>query len=86
MSDLLSEILILFFEVLCSKIFYETFGKVRKKGWINIAQLILLESSVLLAVRALSGIFILKQIVVVSIYRFYLCFGMLKLAYANHLH
>ena len=61
MSDLLSEILILFFEVLCSKIFYETFGKVRKKGWINIAQLILLESSVLLAVRALSGIFILNS-------------------------
>lgn len=72
MSDLLSEILILFFEVLCSKIFYETFGKVRKKGWINIAQLILLESSVLLAVRALSGIFILRQIVVVSIYALFM--------------
>lgn len=68
MSDLLSEILILFFEVLCSKIFYETFGKVRSKGWINIVQLILLESSVLVALRVLSNIFILKQIVVVSIY------------------
>ncbi|MDE7423846.1 MAG: ATP-binding protein [Lachnospiraceae bacterium] len=72
MSDLLSEILILFFEVLCSKIFYETFGKVRNKGWINIAQLILLESSVLVVASALSNIFLLKQIVVASIYALFM--------------
>ena len=76
MSDLLSEILILFFEVLCSKIFYETFGKVRNKGWINIVHLILLESSVLVALRVLSNIFILKQIVVVSIYALFMFWHM----------
>ena len=39
MSDLLAEILIIFFEVLCCKIFYEIFGKLRYKGWINILNL-----------------------------------------------
>lgn len=61
-------ILILFFEVLCSKIFCEIFGKVRFKGWINIAQLMVLEISVFLAAGTFSNNMILKQIVVASIY------------------
>ncbi len=68
MSDLLAEILIIFFEVLCCKIFYEIFGKLRYKGWINIVQLIVLECSVFVAARVLSDSFIIKQIVMISIY------------------
>ena len=67
MSDLLAEILIIFFEVLCCKIFYEIFGKLRYKGWINIVQLIVLECSVFVAARVLSDSFIIKQIVMISI-------------------
>ncbi len=62
------EILILFFEVLCSKIFCEIFGKIRYKGWINIVQLMVLEISVFLAAGIFSNVMILKQIVVASIY------------------
>lgn len=68
MSDLLAEIFIIFFEVLCCKIFYEIFGKLRYKGWINIVQLILLECGVFIAAKGLSGFFIIKQIVMVSIF------------------
>lgn len=68
MSDLVVEILILFFEVLCGKIFCEIFGKVRYKGWINIVQLIVLEISVFIFARIFSNIMILKQIIVASIY------------------
>lgn len=68
MSDLLAEVLIIFFEVLCCKIFYEIFGKLRYKGWINILQLIVLECSVFIAARWLSDLFIIKQIVMVSIF------------------
>ncbi len=68
MSDLLAEVLIIFFEVLCCKIFYEIFGKLRYKGWINILQLIVLECSVFIAARWLSNLFIIKQIVMVSIF------------------
>lgn len=46
MSDLLAEVLIIFFEVLCCKMFYEIFGEIRHRGWINIVQLIILEGSV----------------------------------------
>lgn len=58
--------------MLCSKIFYETFGKARNKGWINIVQLILLESSVFAAARELSNVFILKQIAVALIYALFM--------------
>lgn len=68
MSDFVAELLILFFEVLCSKIFCEIFGKVRHKGWINIVQLIVLETSVFISARTFSDVMILKQIVVASIY------------------
>lgn len=68
MSDLLAELLIIFLEVLCCKIFFEIFGKLRYKGWVNIVQLIVLECSVFIAARALSDSFMVKQIVMASIY------------------
>ncbi len=68
MSDLLAEILIIFFEVLCCKIFYEIFGKLRYKGWINIVQMIILECGVFLVSRMLSDFFIVKQMVMISVF------------------
>lgn len=68
MSDLLAEVLIIFFEVLCCKMFYEIFGELRHRGWINVVQLILLECCVFMAARGLADMFIIKQIVMVSIF------------------
>jgi Signal transduction histidine kinase regulating citrate/malate metabolism len=48
--------------------FFEIFGKLRYKGWINIIQLIILECSVFIAARGLSDLFILKQIVMASVF------------------
>ena len=68
MSDLVSEILIIFIEVLCSKIFCEIFGKIRYRGWINVVQLMVLEISAFIAARTFSNVLIIKQIIVASIY------------------
>lgn len=72
MSDLLAEILIIFFEVFCCKIFFEIFGKVRYKGWINIVQMIALGCSVFITSRVLSDLFIIKQIVMISIFAMFM--------------
>ena len=68
MSDLLAEILIILFEVLCCDIFFKIFGKLRYKGWINIIQLISLECCVFMAAKVLSDYFIVKQVVMASIF------------------
>ena len=41
MFELMQSILFIFIEIVCCKIFYETFGEVRYKGWINTIQFIL---------------------------------------------
>lgn len=46
MFELMQSVLLIFIEIMCCKIFYETFGKVRYKGWINVIQFILLLGSV----------------------------------------
>lgn len=35
MFDFMQSVLLIFIEMMCCKIFYETFGEVRHKGWIN---------------------------------------------------
>lgn len=72
MSDLFTEILIIFLEVLCCKIFFEIFAKLRNKGWINILQILLLEGSVFIAAGMLSKFFIIKQIVMASIFAIFM--------------
>ncbi len=72
MSDLVAEIWIIFFEVLCCKIFCETFGKLRDKGWMNGVQLIVLECGVFIAAREMSGSFLVKQVVMVSLFALYM--------------
>lgn len=68
MFDSLPNVLMILFEVFCCKIFYEIFGKVRYKGWINAVQLILLIGSVYGVARGLENIFVLKQIVIILIF------------------
>lgn len=72
MSDLLAEILIIFFEVLCCDLFYKIFGKLRYKGLINIVQLVILECSVFIVAKTLSDLFIVKQIVMASIFALFM--------------
>lgn len=68
MFDSLPNVLMILFEVFCCKIFYEIFGKVRYKGWINAVQLILLIGSVYGVARGLENIFVLKQIVIILLF------------------
>lgn len=68
MFDSLPSVLMIFFEIFCCKIFYEIFGTVRFKGWINAVQLILLVGSVLGIAKGLENIFVLKQIVIILIF------------------
>lgn len=74
MFDLLPDMLMIFFEVFCCKIFFEIFGAVRCKGWVNVVQLILLAGCVLVFAKGLSDFFVLKQmsiIVVVAVFMFW---------------
>lgn len=74
MFDLLPDVLMIFFEVFCCKIFYEIFGAVRFKGWINAVQLTLLAGCALTSAKGLLNFFALKQmsiIVIVAIFMFW---------------
>ena len=45
MFELMQSVLLIFIEAICCKSFFEAFGKIRHKGWINIIQTLLLLSS-----------------------------------------
>lgn len=62
MFDLMQSVLLIFIEIMCCKIFYETFGKVRYKGWINAIQFVLLLGSVCLLAFGFSKNFVIRQI------------------------
>jgi hypothetical protein len=55
--------LYIFIEVTCCWIFFESFGEIRRKGWINTVQFWLLYCVVGLYAYELSGYFVLRQIV-----------------------
>lgn len=65
MFDSLPTVLMIVFEVFCCKIFFEIFGKVRYKGWINAVQLMLFVSGVFGVVKSFADIFVLKQIALI---------------------
>ena len=44
MIDLMQNVLLIFIEAMCCKSFFETFGAIRYKGWINFIQILLLLS------------------------------------------
>lgn len=62
MFELIQSVLLILIEIICCKIFYETFGKVRYKGWINIIQFVLLLGTVCLLAFGLSKNFVIRQI------------------------
>lgn len=62
MFELMQSVLLIFIEIMCCKIFYETFGKVRYKGWINVIQFVLLLGSICLIAFGFSENFVIRQI------------------------
>ena len=68
MFEIMQSVLLIFIEIMCCKIFYETFGKVRYKGWINVIQFILLLGSTCFFVYVFSEHFLIRQIAVILIF------------------
>lgn len=63
MVDLLQNFLLIFIEIMCCKIFFESFGERRYKGWMNVIQTMLLFGSMCLIVYGFSKHFVIRQIV-----------------------
>lgn len=68
MFELMQSVLLVFIEIMCCKIFYETFGKIRYKGWINIMQFVLLLGSMCLIAFGFSEHFIIRQIAIILMF------------------
>lgn len=68
MFDIIQSVLLVFIEIMCCKIFYETFGKVRYRGWINVMQFILLLGSMCLIAYGFSDYFTIRQIAIILIF------------------
>lgn len=68
MSDLISEVLIIFFEVFLCKMFCEIFGGRLRKGWTDGIQFMLAGACVFVAARGLSDFFVIKEAVMVSVF------------------
>lgn len=65
MFDIMQSILLMFIELICCKIFFETFGKIRYKGWINIMQFVLLLVSICFLSYSFSRHFVIRQIAII---------------------
>ena len=66
--DYLQNVLLIVFEVFCCKIFYETFGEKRYKGWVNVIQIFLLSGYSFLVAYALANHFIARQITMIIVF------------------
>ena len=62
MVDLTQNALLIFIEIMCCKIFYETFGEVRYKGWINKLKFMLLFAGICLISYIFSKYFVIRQV------------------------
>lgn len=58
----MQSVLFIFIEIVCCKIFYETFAEVRYKGWINTIQFVLLRGSIFILSFGFSEYFVIRQI------------------------
>lgn len=72
----LENLLIVVCEMFCCTIFYETFGKVRYRGWINSLQFLLMVFITRFIVHELSAYFILKQIIIIIVYAVFMFWHM----------
>ena len=68
MFELIQSVLLIFIEIMCCNIFYETFGTMRYKGWINAIQSVLLFGVICVLSYSLSGHFVIRQIVGVLLF------------------
>lgn len=68
MFDLIQNVLLIFIEAMCCKTFFETFGKIRHNGWINLIQVMLLFYSMCFYSYTLSEYFVLRQVVAISVF------------------
>lgn len=72
MFDIMQNVLLIFIEAMCCKIFFETFGEIRHKGWINLIQVMLLFGSMCFYSYALSEYFVLRQIIAISVFSLFM--------------
>lgn len=68
----MQSVLLIFIEAICCKSFFEAFGQIRHKGWINIIQTLLLLSSMCFYSHILSGHFVLRQIVAIFVFSLFM--------------
>lgn len=69
MFEFMQSVLLVFIEIMCCKIFYETFGELRyNKGWINIMQSVLLLGSMCFIAYGFSEHFTIRQIVIILVF------------------
>ena len=68
MSDLISEVVIIFFEVFLCQMFCEIFGSKLRKGWTNGIPFMLAGVCVFVAARRLSDFFVIKEAVMVTVF------------------
>ncbi|MCM1039496.1 MAG: GHKL domain-containing protein [Ruminococcus sp.] len=62
MFEVMQSVLLILIEIMCCMIFYETFGKLRYKGWINIIQFVLLLGGISFLSFSFSEYFVIRQI------------------------
>ena len=67
MFDLMQNVLLMFIEIMCCKIFFETFGIIRYKGWINLLQFVLWLGSICFLSYSFSRHFVIRQIAIILI-------------------
>ena len=68
MFDLMQSTLLIFIEIICCRIFYESFGEIQYKGWINTIQFGLLFGSMCFPAYGLSKHFTIRQIAIILIF------------------
>lgn len=72
MFELMQSVCLVFIELMCCKIFFETFGEIRYKGWINVIQLIFLLGSMCLLAYGFSEYFTIRQIVAILMFSIFM--------------
>ncbi len=72
MFNIMQSVILIFIEIMCCKSFYELFGEVRYKGWINIMQFGLLFVSMYFLAYGHSKHFTIRQIAVILMFSIFM--------------
>lgn len=68
MFDFMQNVLLIFVEAMCCGSFFESFGEMRHKGWMNFIQVLLLWGSMCLYSYGLSGYFVPRQMAAIAVF------------------